>query len=387
MSYRVRDVLESVQQAAPAPHTTTDDIIARARRIRARRTAAVVTGSAAAVLAVVVAATAGQGAPTGKTPPAAQGPSVAQGPSIAVPLPGSLLTPPDTFSTMLGEYRVGPYQIGPVGAVTAGFQELPVYRDGQTWNADDGTPYPLSDGLITIYRPGVFSPDTFGADEPTDYSFGAEFPVTVAGRPGIGREVSQSVSPSGGVDPSGPSNPQDRYVRTALAWQYEPGAWATYLPQFLLRNESTQDAVRVAAAVTPKPRRQVRLPYSLDYLPVGWQIVAVTETRAKLSNQVSEVFLHDGPIPAANLRDKVDLRLPGVHIVVMKGQPKDGDIRGQDGVHCYAPQPACTVVSGDYLIDVDGRGSDLTETDVRQIVLGLHPVDLADQDTWVKVDK
>jgi hypothetical protein len=352
--------------------------------MRARRTGIAVTGGAAAVLAIVVAATAGLGAQAPGTPTAAaQSRTAGPGPS-AGPLPGSLLTPPDMFSTVLGEYRVGPYKIGPVGAVTAGFQELPVYRDGQTWDDDDGNRYPLSDGMITVYRPGVFNPDTLGADEPTDWAFGAAFPVTVAGREGIGREVSEA-RPGAGAS-SAPAVPQDRHVRTALAWQYEPGAWATYVPRFLLRSETTEEAVRVAAAVTPKPDRQVRVPYRLDFLPAGWQTVAVTETTTKLSNLVSEVFLHKGPIPAADLRNRVDIRLAGVHIVVMKGEPKNGEIRGKDGVHCYA-QPACTLVSGDYFIDVDGRGSDLSGTDVRKIVDGMQTVDLADQDAWVPVDR
>ncbi len=67
--------------------------------------------------------------------------------------------------------------------------------------------------------------------------------------------------------------------------------------------------------------------------------------------------------------------------------PESGEIRGKDGVHCYSPQPACTLVSGDYFIDVDGRAGGLPETEIRQIVDGLDPADLADQDDWVPVEK
>jgi hypothetical protein len=364
--------LESVQDTAPAPRTTTDDIIARARRIRARRTAAVVTGGAAACLAIVVTAVVGLGQPAAEVPPAAQ----------SVPKP--LLTWPNAFNTVFGEYRVGPYQIGPVGQVTAGYQELPVYRDGQTWDGDDGRPYPLSDGTITFYRAGVYNPDTLGAEEPST-RFGAAFPVTVAGRSGIGREMSYTTNQAAGEIFSAPTVQPDIYVRTVLAWQYAPKAWATYIPQLLRRSESTQDAVRVAAAVTPQPARPIRLPYRLGFLPDGWQPVAVTESTTKISDLVSEVYLHDGPVPRADLAGKVDIRLPGVHIVVMKGEPKDEKIRGKDGVHCYSTA-ACTVILGDYLIDVDARFSGtLSATDVRQIVLGLKPVDIADHNSWVPV--
>jgi hypothetical protein len=76
-------------------------------------------------------------------------------------------------------------------------------------------------------------------------------------------------------------------------------------------------------------------------------------------------------------------------LVVDEGStmPESGEIRGKDGVHCYSPQPACTLVSGDYFIDVDGRAGGLPETEIRQIVDGLDPADLADQDDWVPVEK
>jgi hypothetical protein len=371
MSYHVRDVLESVQDTAPAPHTTTDDIIARARRMRARRTAATVTGGAAAIVAVVVAAVATLGAPPAEGPPAADS------------VQSSLLTLPDGFRTVLGEYRVGPYQIGPVGAVTAGYQELPVYRDGQTWDAQDGQRYPLPDGTITFYRAGVYNPDTLGTEEPRA-TYGATFPVAVAGRPGIGREVSYTRGQAFGMPETSPT----KYVRTELAWQYAPKTWATYVPQLNLQTQPTQDALDIAAAVTPQPARPIRLPYRLGVIPDGWQPVAVTEATTKISSEVSDLYLHKGPVPKSALATKVDIRLSDVvEIVVMKGQPKDDKIRGKDGVHCYSPSPACTIVLGDYFIDVEGRFSGLSETEVHQIVDGLTPVDIANHSTWVPVGK
>jgi hypothetical protein len=242
----------------------------------------------------------------------------------------------------------------------------------------------LSDGTITFYRAGVYNPDKLGAEEPSA-RFGATFPVTVAGRSGIGREMSYSADQATGVTSDTPTVQPDRYVRTVLAWQYASKAWATYIPRLLRRSGSTQDAVRIAAAVTPAPARPIRLPYRLGFLPDGWQPVAVTENTTKISDMLSEVFLHDGPVPRGDLAGPVDIRLPSVHIVVMKGTPKDEKIRGKDGVHCYST-PACTVVLGDYLIDVDGRFSgSLSQTDVRQIVLGLKPVDIADHNAWVPV--
>lgn len=362
-----------MRDTAPAPHTTADDIIATARRIRARRRAAM-AGGAAACLAVMTAAVTALG-PSGTKAPGTGVPAAVQ------PVQASPLLPPDTFSTVLGEYRVGPYRIGPVRQVTAGYQQLPVHRDGLTWPADDGRRFPLADGMITVYRPGVYHPDRLGRDDPSGV-YGVPSPLTVAGRPAVSRTVSKSVS----VGSAPPSPAPDGHVRTALAWQYAPDAWATYVPTSVDRDESAADALRIAAAVTPRPERELRVPYRLDVVPDGWQTVAVTETREKDGTVLSEVYLHKGPVPDARLAGQVDIRLPGVHIVVMKAQPKDERIRGRNGVHCYPPQAACTVVLGEYLIDVDGRGAgDLTEADIRRIVDGLQPVDIADVGAWLPV--
>jgi hypothetical protein len=169
-----------------------------------------------------------------------------------------------------------------------------------------------------------------------------------------------------------------------VAWQYAAGAWATYIPRNLTGSESRQDALRIAAAVTPQAARPLRTPYHLGYVPAGWQVVAATDTPARISSSISEVYLHQGPLVSAA---KVDISVPSVRILVMRGQPKDETIRGKDGVHCYSPQAACTVIVGDYLIDVDGRfAPGLTDTDIRQIVLGLTPVSFTDRNAWVPVE-
>jgi hypothetical protein len=388
MSYHVREVLERVQGPAPARRTSTDDIIATARRMRARRSAVTIAGSAAAVcLAIAVAAAVGLGRPAADLSAAS----------------ATSLVSADTFSTMLGEYRVGPYQIGPVGAVTAGYQSLPVYRDGHTWKDYDGKSYPLVTGTITIYRPGFYNPDSLGAGgsaypapsgsaaypAPSGSAgtgargaFGRRVPVTVGGRQGIARELVYSTDEAVGAQFS-PPNQQGKYVRTALAWQYEPGVWATYIPDLLRQSESTEDAVRIAAAVTPQADRKIRMPYQLTFMPNGWQTVAATETPAKISSVVSEVVLHNGPIPKSDLANKIDLRLPGVHIVAIKGQPKDEALRGKQGTHCHSPQLACTLIVGDHFIEVDGRNGGMSEPDFRRFVDGLKPVNIADLGAWV----
>jgi hypothetical protein len=361
MVYHVRDVLDSARPTPPPARTSTDDIIARAGRIRRRRRVAAAGAAALAITAIGAGVTAWPVEKAAKVPAAA---------SFA-----------DDFSTVFGEYRVGPNRIGPVTQITSGYQELPVYRDGDTWEDDQGRKYPLTDGAVTFYRAGTFDPATLGSEE-SRVTFGPAFAVTVGGKEGIGRTMTaQTLQPSGVA----PSAPPERWVRTALAWQYAPGAWAAYVPRPADRSSSTADAIRIAEAIKPGRSHQVRVPYRMTFVPDGWQTVSAEENTTTYSNVVSEVFLYDGPLPQSQLAKPVDIRLDGLEILVMRGEPKNGDIRGKDGVHCYTPTAACTVVLGDYFIDVEGRFSGLSAATVRQIAEGLKPVDFTDHDEWLPV--
>jgi hypothetical protein len=360
MSYRVRDVLEAVQDAAPAPHTTADDIIARGRRMRTRRTAITASGAAAAFVTVVVAAVAGVGGRGDEVP--------------AAPSPAPVLKLAVGFTTTFGESRVGPYRIGPAGEVTAAYQEIPVYRDGETWPGDDHKDYPLVDGMITVYQPGVYDARRLGTSE-SGVTLGAEFTASVGGRPGVGREMTYAM---GG----------QKYGRTALAWQYASNAWATYVPRPLRIIEAggsrqTEDALQIAEALTTAPKRAIRVPYRIGFLPDGWQTVAVTETPAAISTSVSEVFLHDGPLPKSP--QVVDEVLPkSAKITVLRGDLKDDKISGKKGVHCYT-QPTCIVVLGQYSIMVESLSTELSPADIEQIAKGLEPVEVADRAAWLPV--
>lgn len=361
--------------------------------MRARRTAGIVTGSAAACLAVVATAVLGLGGP-----PSATDTPVADAPQT------SLLTLPDQFSTVLGEYHAGGYQIGPVGAVTAGYQELPVYRDGQTWQDETGKKYPLSDGMITIYRAGVFNPESFGSKQPipaastaaianAQEKYGPASSVTVAGRPGVAHELWYPRQQAFGEELSPPTK-DDGYVRTTLAWQYAPDAWATYVPDMIARSDSRQDAITIAEAVTPQPDRQLRVPYKLGFLPEGWQTISVTESTTKESRAVSEVYLHKGAIAKADQATKVNLGMRGVvHIFVLNGHPNDEN-KGTPidptfrGVRCAAEVASCQVIlDGGYYVDLDARDAGLSNAEVRRIAEELQPVKIADRDAWVPVTK
>lgn len=369
MSYDIQEVLKSVQGGAPAPYTTTDDIIARVRRIRRRRAVAAGAAGVAACLGVMLAAV--HTLPGGDTLSAAQ-PS-ASGPTGPVTTPSPLPVKKVDFSSTLGDYRVGAYQVGPVGQITAGYQQIPVYRDGDVWTDTDGRNYPYAGATITVYGPGVWDPGNFTFGEDSTLRIGERYTVDVGGRPAFAIDMTY-LSPVDKVT---------KYVRTALAWQYRDGAWATLVPSYDHAPLSRADAVRISAKlVTAAKKQQLKVPYKLGYLPPGWQAIAVKQTAAATSSEQSDVYLHAGPV--ADPATTVDEVLPGnVKIVVSTGKPKDPLA---EGLNCFAGHHSCTIKHGDYLIGVGDFNSVVPDATIRKIAEGLQLKDLTDQNTWVPVN-
>jgi hypothetical protein len=367
-------VLKSVQDTAPPPHTTADDIIGKAERIRGRRVAAAVAGGVVACVAVTATAVAGLGAPStggqsAAAPPA--GPSAQ--PSASAPVSSAAPIQPADFSTTLADYRVGSYKIGPAGQVAPGYQEIPVYRDGQTWEAPDGTKYPLAQATITTYRPGVYDPATFGGVGDASLVIGEPYPVSVNGKSGIGRDWIYL----------SPVEPGKKYIRASLAWEYASDAWATLIPGYHTSDLSRADAAKIAAGLTTGSRRELRVPYRFGFLPDGWRPVAVTQNGAKISSELSKVFLHKGPL-TESAAAKIDEVFPhSAMVTVSKGDLKDDSIRGKNGLHCRTGSGSCAIVQGDYLVSVAALSPGLPDADLRRIAQGLRLLDLTDQKTWV----
>jgi hypothetical protein len=368
--------LESVQEAAPAPHTTTDDIIAQAGKIRARRAMTAVAGGVVACLALTTVVVTGLGSTNTDVQPAAA-PSAAN-----QPMPSASARPrmlrgapiqPVGFRTRLREFRVGEYKIGPAGQVAPGYQRIPVYRDGETWQDDAGKEYPLAAGMITVYQPGVYEQGNFNVLGNDTMLIGAPYEVPVAGRTGIGRDWTY-ISP---VDPN------SRFVRAALAWQYADNAWATFQPDYARADLPSADLAKIAMRLRLGAARQLLVPYRIGFLPEGWRPVAVTQTPGTVSNQVSKVFLHKGPLTESAATTIDEVFPHSAMITVSRTDPKDADIKGKDGLHCSAGRTTCTIVRGDFLVEVSDWNAGLSSAEVKKIAQGLELLDLADQATWV----
>jgi hypothetical protein len=369
MSYDIEDVLRSVQGGAPAPHTTTDDIIVRAKRRRARRTAGAAAVGLAACLGIVMAAVS---MPGGQPGTQTAGQPVASAPTGPTPTEKPLPVKQVDFSTTLGNYRVGPYQVGPAGQVTAGYQQIPVYQDGDTWTDDDlHTDYPYAGATITVYRPGVYDPGSFTFGEDTTLKIGPQYPAKVGDRPALAVDMTYTE----------PDNRSNKFVRTALAWQYQDGAWATLIPNYSHGDFPRADAVQIAAGlITTAKKNELKVPYKLGYLPKGWQAVGVSQTPAATSSEMSTVFLHQGPLP--NSATNLDVSAPWtVSIGVSKGKSKDPLV---EGLNCFGGRHECWILHGEYLIGVSSW--DIPDATVKKIAEGLQLKNLADQSTWVAIN-
>jgi hypothetical protein len=367
MSYDIRDVLKSVQGGAPAPHTTTDHIIARARRRKARRTVAAAAAGIAACLGIVMAAVSIPGGAPGTD---VAGQPVESAPAGPRPIEKALPIKHVDFSSTLGSYRVGAYQVGPAGQVTAGYQQIPVYKDGETWEDDDThVNYPYAGSTLTVYAPGVYDPGSFSFGEDATLKIGDKYTVKIGDRAGFAIDFTYSQ----------PGNESNKFVRTALAWQYKTGAWATLVPNYEHGPLPRADAVQIAAGLlTSAKKQQLKVPYKLGYLPKGWQAVALTQTPVETSTTMSALILHPGP--EANPGLLLDESAPGT-VVIGVSHGRDTKEHLVEGLNCFAGRQECTIVHGDYLI---GVGSwDQPDAVVKKIAQGLQLKDLSDPGTWV----
>lgn len=301
--------------------------------------------------------------------PAAGHPAASQ-PTGPVPPEKPLPVKRIDFSTTLGSYRVGPYQVGPAGQVTAGYQQIPVYRDGETWQ-DDATKvdYPYAGSMITVYAPGVYDPGSFTFGEDATLKISDPYTVKIGDRAGLAIDFTYSV----------PGNESTKFVRTALAWQYKTGAWATLVPNYNHGPLPRADAVQIAAGlVTSAKKQQLKVPYKLGYLPKGWQAVAVDQPSLQVGTTLSAIYLHQGP--EANPATVQDGSAPGtISIGVYHGRDSKDPL--VEGLNCFAARHECTILRGDYQISVGSW--DQSDAIVKKIAQGLQFKDFGDPSTWI----
>jgi hypothetical protein len=389
MSYRIEDVLESVQEGAPTARTSTADIIAGARRIQNRRRliagAAGASGVAIATIAVIVGVTGALPHAQTPSPPAAATPS-----AKAVP---KAYTQPKGLEFTVGESRTGAFRLGPVRTVSYGHQEVPVYRDGKTIDID-GIAYPVDDGAITLYRPGIYDIKRFGVSETPAEKYGSPKDVIIDGRPGVERSYSYDLpnladfraklKTNQRLKPNDPSVKTDHYVRTALAWKYDGSAWATFLPSSGREPMSREDSLAIVAALRPQPAEPVRAPYTFGWLPAGLRVIAAQQSAADDSDIVSTVTIDKNGPTGKELVYPESFYPAGGNLSIFQGRPKPENAPAQgQAMKCFDVNGYCTMVIDDkYTAEFQKIGKALSMDDVRHILRELRFTDLDDQGVW-----
>ncbi|MCO8273738.1 hypothetical protein M1L60_24380 [Actinoplanes sp. TRM 88003] len=383
MSYRIEDVLESVQEGAPAPRTSTADIIGRAKRIRARRRWAAVAGAGGAALVTAVAVVAGLTGPAPRASHVDAPADTSRAPVIRD------FEQPEGLGFTAGGGRVGRWQIGPVGLATLGYQQIPVYRDGRTIEAD-GVKYPYPDARITLYRPGAYDIASFGVGPRSWVRVGPPVNVTIAGRPGIERrytfelidrdDLAAKRRTNPRIAPNDPSIKKKLFTRTAFAWKYDGPAWATFVPEADEEPLSREQSLAIVAALEPRPAQPARVPYTLGWLPEGLKVTAVDQSETDL---VSRLIVDRRSPTREELQQDLDIYMGRGRLSIWRGQPKTSNApTGGRDLKCTDSGGYCTLlIDGQHFAEFERSGG-LSMDEIRRILRGLTFTDVADRDAW-----
>jgi hypothetical protein len=297
MNYDLRDVLDSATAQAPPPRLSADQAIAAGRSLQRRRRYGW-TGGIAAVAALAVAGVMSAPYLSGAAGPA--GTDSAASPVVAEPVTFPTLDAPFMYS--IKGYSVGPLHVGDPVFATAAYQESIVTLDGvekqkvtnsaETWERSYDRPV----GVLTVYRPGVFTPDKFASGTP----------VRVHDLPGLQIEFEKQVSEVR-VE-NGRKEFSSRTAKVAaLAWQYADGAWATIVATPLLNTaDPAGDLLALADGLTPAAPSVVRVPYRLGSVPAGYHLVGIGKFNpTNAGDSISEAYFSKGAVPVTNLTDRL----------------------------------------------------------------------------------
>jgi hypothetical protein len=386
------DLVDSVTADEPPLAHTADDIVLAGRRAERRRRTGFAAAGAAGLVAVAVGGAFALPAPharqNGPAEPATAGtapPAAAQWTDAA----------PFTF-TFQG-YDAGKLHVqNPIVASTA-YQIASVYADGLTSNdkpvpADEANrtirdkrsakANPTLYAYLTVYRPGAFKPA--GIKNSTA--------VTVAGHQAV--QATLSV----GLDPKNPVDPGNKL----LAWEYTDNAWAAVTSVSSdAANPSFDDLSGLVAGLKPGTAQPALLPFTVGYLPSGFQPVQ-TGTHA-MPGLDGVAAAREGdfggatfakPAPAASGLtepfDSADGSI-GRSFNIFVTPSRNSNQKSQAGkTKCYA-SGFCNVWSADGKVQVqisdEGTGANLSATELTRIAHSIKVADVSDEGTWTPASK
>ena len=288
---RVDEVVTMATDDGPPLRVSIEDIVASGRRVqRRRRRAGLAAGVAMAAVAAVAVTTAL--VPT-RNRPEQESAAVAASSSPVVTraaATGPLLADPLEF-TFAG-YSVGPVHVqDPIVAGNA-YQIAAVTVDGTTDGRHPGklterrTAKPRLDATLTLYRPGAYAVQRLTGAVST----------TIAGHRALSAEHHQSPGP---------------WFKT-LAWEYAPNAWAVLDSSADRADLPTMRQLEATVAkLTGAPARPVTVPFTMGYVPAGYDVFVVGDhmtgsldaVGGPSPNQYSGLFFAKSGLPRAGLLD------------------------------------------------------------------------------------
>ncbi|MEU4691412.1 hypothetical protein [Actinoplanes sp. NPDC023714] len=386
---RLHEVVDLATSDAPPDGNTIDDIVGKGRRAQRRRRAGFAgAGAALAVVAVSAAVTVPSifgGTEQSTLPPAAA-------PSVATANKAEAATwefPADPFQFTFKAFDAGRWHVADPIVASTSYQIASVYLDGRTSNDRAATEEEVAEMEENLNKKmrGEAVPE-----KPTIYAYlvvyrpGAYDPAKLTGATKLtvdGREAYQVGGPGNGG-----------MTRRTLAWQYEADAWAV-LEAHSNSEEDPSDAElqKIVSGLKPSKAEPATLPFTLDYVPAGYQPVELGSHAISGLNGIAgarggdyggAIFANPAPATTGLVEPYggVDgASLPGSFEIFVVPQSNSNQTTGNTTIKCG--NGFCTHRSEDGKTSIqvasDGR---LSDGEMTKILEGLTLKNVKDDSTW-----
>jgi hypothetical protein len=255
----LHEFVDTVTADEPPLALSPDDIIKAGRRKERQRRAGLASAGAAGLVAVVVA---------GAFALPSQGAEQTDGPGLTAAAPTAAAARVPAFDFTLQGYDAGKFHVQDPIVVSTAYQMSAIYMDGRFTNdqsvSGEVSPSTLAhnksgprlNAFLTVYRPGAFDPQ--GIEKGTE--------LTVAGHRAV-----QATTQVYSERPAVPGGDK------LLAWEYADNAWATVTSQSNDADEpSFADLGTLVPGLKQSPARPATLPFTVGYVPGGYQAVQVS---------------------------------------------------------------------------------------------------------------
>ncbi|MFI9529629.1 hypothetical protein [Micromonospora rosaria] len=382
---RLHEVVDLATSNAPPDRNTIDEIVGRGRKAQRRRRAGFAgAGAALAVVAVSAAVTlpsvfggTGQGTVVEAAAPSA----VTQQAG-----PATWEYPADPFQFTFGAFEVGRWTVAAPVVASTSYQIASVYLDSRTTNdrsvtGDDSartddrrkkggpgyTPKPTIYAYLVLYRPGAFDPAGLsGATK-----------LTVDGKEAY--QVSDAAY--GGT-------------RRTLAWSYDSDAWAVLSTNSnSAQDPSEAELQEIVAGLKPARATPAKLPFTLDYVPAGYQPVEIGShamsglngiAAARNGDYGGAIFANPAPATTGLVEPYGGVEgedVPGSFQIFVVPSENSNQTTGDTTIECG--NGFCTHRSADGRTSIQvASGGRLSDAEMTKILQGLELRTVTDDSTW-----